>query len=97
MLKLSGNQLIERGYRRFESEPSVLCFYQKRICNPEDVTLYFLNIYLYGSGLQPEVQFYLPGRIPFNVTAWTFETLEEVEEFFQRVYERLECIPYDQT
>ena len=96
MLSLSGNQLIEQGYQRFESEPSVLCFYQKRICNPEGVTLYFLNIFQYSAGWQPEVQFYLPGRIPFNVTAWTFETLEEVEQFFQRVYGRLECEPYEE-
>ena len=78
-------------------------FFQKRIkCGDE--TLYFVNILWYDrtkyatelapDGWQPEVQF-RNAVGTFNVDLIGVDSLEAIEQFFQGVYEKMECKAYD--
>lgn len=101
MSELTPGLIIERRYRRyanlnFGNHADEL--FQKNIGGK-----YFINIFRYkrdafiAEGWQPEVQFNMHGDgVPtFNVVLCSKMSIDDIEQFFAKIYERMECQPYD--
>jgi hypothetical protein len=95
--------LIERGYRQYDKHACAGKLadelFQKKIDGK-----YFINIFRYFQnynagcdGWQPEVQFntHMDQPPTFNVTLCGALSIDEIEAFFARMYERMDCKPYD--
>jgi hypothetical protein len=98
--------LLDAGYKKhppgtFFSRADHL--FQKRFDGPDGSRLYFIDIFQFifpdRIGWQPEVQLHLEEdhARTFNLTVMGFDSIEEIEQFIERVYRTLECAPHERA
>lgn len=75
------------------------CLFQKRVDDGTS-TLYFIDVYKWmfpspaeGPSYCAEVRLYQEKNVEFDLNLHAFSSVNELEEFYQRAYKSLGCVP----
>ena len=95
---ITEQQIKDAGYKQYESMWRSECYYlyQKRVYDEND-TAYFIDIMVYSTGYEISADFQTPGDRTFRVHLFDHDwnTVVDIEDFFQTVYKNMKCIPRD--
>ena len=101
---ITAETLINSGYRKYPAtwRPYASAVYQKRV-DDEHGKKYFVNVYEYAGTMsspkysyEGDAQFVDGYGNTFNVQLLHPESVEQVDEFFERIFVSLKCEHYEE-